>query len=101
VKTVQPDAFVNSVNSIANKRISIHNLGKNRSETARKEIEDKYGLVKAGSTHKQTLHTNLNKALYGKSEAKRTIDNIVGEVMKRYKFSSLTEFNVMFREGKD
>jgi hypothetical protein len=79
------------------KRISIHNLGKNQSETARKEIEDKYGLMKAGSTPKQELHTNLNKAVYGKSETKRTIDNIVGEVMKRYKFSSLTEFNAVLR----
>jgi hypothetical protein len=80
------------------KRISIHNLGKNQSETARKKIEDKYGLVKAGSIPKQELHTNLNKAIYGKSETKRTIDNIVGEVMKRYKFSSLTEFNAVLRQ---
>ncbi|HYF68756.1 MAG TPA: relaxase/mobilization nuclease domain-containing protein [Ohtaekwangia sp.] len=80
------------------KRISIHNLGKNQSETARKEIEDKYGLVKAGSTHKQEIHTNLNRAVYGKTETKRTIDNIVGEVMKRYKFSSLTEFNAVLRQ---
>jgi hypothetical protein len=80
------------------KRISIHNLGKNQSETARKEIEEKYGLVKAGSTTKQELQTNLNKAVYGKSETKRTIDNIVGEVMRRYKFSSLTEFNAVLRQ---
>jgi hypothetical protein len=80
------------------KRISIHNLGKNQSETARKEIEDRYGLVKAGSTLKQEPHTNLNKAVYGKSETKRTIDHIVGEVMKRYKFSSLTEFNAVLRQ---
>jgi hypothetical protein len=80
------------------KRISIHNLGKNQSETARKEIEDEYGLVKAGSTPKQELHTNLNKAVYGESETKRAIDNIVGEVMKRYKFSSLTELNAVLRQ---
>lgn len=80
------------------KRISIHNLGKNQSEVARKEIEEKYGLVKAGSTLKQSLDTNLNKAVYGKSETKKTIDNIVGEVMRRYKFSSLTEFNAVLRQ---
>lgn len=80
------------------KRISIHNLGRNQSEIARKEIEDKYGLVKAGSTAKHELHTNLNKAVYGKSETKRTIDNIVGEVMNRYRFSSLTEFNTVLRQ---
>jgi hypothetical protein len=80
------------------KRISIHNLGKNQSETARKEIEVKYGLVKAGSTPKQELYTNLNKAVYGKSETKRTIDNIVREVIRRYKFSSLTGFNAVLRQ---
>jgi hypothetical protein len=80
------------------KRISIHNLGKNQSETARKEIEGKYGLVKAGSKQNQELDRSLNKAAYGKSETKRTIDNIVGEVMKRYKFSSLTEFNAVLRQ---
>ncbi len=80
------------------KRISIHNLGKNESEIARKEIEQKYGLVKAGSTPKQSLATNLNKAVYGKLETKKTIENIVGEVMKRYKFSSLTEFNAVLRQ---
>ncbi len=80
------------------RRIGTHNLGKNQSEAARKEIEEKYGLVKAGSTPKQSLHTNLNKAVYGKSETKRTLDNIVGEVMRRYKFSSLTEFNAVLRQ---
>lgn len=80
------------------KRISIHNLGKNQSEQARKEIEEKYGLVKAGSTQKQSLNAKLNKVVYGKSETKRTIDNIVGEVMRRYKFSSLTEFNAVLRQ---
>lgn len=47
---------------------------------------------------KQNLHANFNIAVYGKSETKRTIDNIVGEVMRRYKFSSLTEFNAVLRQ---
>jgi hypothetical protein len=80
------------------KRISIHNLGKNQSEIARKEIEEKYGLVKAGSKEKQPLDRCLNKAVYGKSETKRTINNIVGEVMRRYKFASLPELNAVLRQ---
>ena len=80
------------------KRISIHNLGKNQSEQARKEIEEKYGLVKAGSKQKQGFDATLSKAIYGKSETKRTINNIVAEVMKRYKFSSLNEFNAVLRQ---
>ena len=80
------------------KRISIHNLGKNQSETARKEIEEKYGLVKAGSKQKQAFDGCLNKAVYGKSETKRTINNIVHEVMRRYKFASLPELNAVLRQ---
>jgi hypothetical protein len=80
------------------RRISIHNLGKNQSEVARKEIEEKYGLVKAGSTAMQRPHIDLIKAVYGKSETKKTIDNIVSQVMNRYKFSSLTEFNAVLRQ---
>ncbi len=80
------------------KRISIHNLGKNQSEVGRKEIEEKYGLVKAGTSPKQRLNANLDKAVYGKSETKKTIDDIVGKVMKRYKFSSLAEFNAVLRQ---
>jgi len=80
------------------KRISIHNLGRNQSEIARKEIEDKFGLVKAGSKQNQDFDRSLNKAVYGKSETKRTINNIVGEVMRRYRFASLAEFNAVLRQ---
>src|ERR1700761_4948546 len=34
------------------KRIDLHNIGRNQSETARKEIEEKYGLVKADGKKK-------------------------------------------------
>lgn len=44
------------------KRISIHNLDKNHSEQARKEIEEKYGLVKAGSKQEQGFDRTLSKA---------------------------------------
>lgn len=80
------------------KRISIHNLGKNQSEQARKQIEKKYGLVIAGSKQKQGFDSTLKKAIYGKSETKRTINNIVAEVMRRYKFASLIEFNAVLRQ---
>ena len=36
--------------------------------------------------------------MYGKSETKRTIDNIVREVTRRYKFSSLPELNAVLRQ---
>jgi hypothetical protein len=80
------------------KRISIHNLGKNQSEIAGKEIEERFGLVKAGSKEHQAFDRSLNRAVYGKSETKRTINNIVGEVMRRYRFASLAEFNAVLRQ---
>jgi Relaxase/Mobilisation nuclease domain len=80
------------------KRISIHNLGKHQSEQARIEIEEKYGLVKAGSKQKQGFDTTLTKAIYGKSETKRTINNIVAKVMRRYKFASVNELNAVLRQ---
>ena len=79
------------------KRIDLHNIGRNQSETARKEIEEKYGLVKADSK-KTALDwilkpAEINSAIYSKSETKRTISNIVGHVMHHYNFTSLAEYN--------
>jgi hypothetical protein len=44
------------------------------------------------------LVVTLNKAVYGKLETKKTIDSIVSEVIRRYEFSSLTEFNAVLRQ---
>ena len=46
---------------------SINNIGKNQSEQARKEIEKKYGVVKAGSKQKEGFDATFNKAIHGKS----------------------------------
>jgi len=80
------------------KRIDLHNIGRNQSENARKEIEKKYGLVEA-ERKKIAIDwilkpAEINGAVYSKSETKRTISNIVGHVMHHYNFTSLAEFNV-------
>lgn len=82
------------------RRIGTHNLGKNQSEMARKEIEVHFGLVKAQSKPKQDLDflQKLDKAVYGRSETRRTIDNIVGMVMQNYNCTSLIEFNTALRQ---
>lgn len=55
-------------------RISLHNLGKNQSEKARKEIESEFGLIKAESskqTNKLIIDSvNVPKIIYGKWETK-------------------------------
>lgn len=65
-------------------RISTHNIGRNQTEKARKEIEDLYGLVKA-ERQQQLIKPDIKpvypeKAMYGKHETKRTISNIVAAV---------------------
>lgn len=82
------------------RRIGTHNLGRNQSEVARKEIEVQFGLIKAQSKRKQGLYflEKADKALYGRSETKKTIDNIVGMVMRNYNCTSLIEFNTALRQ---
>ena len=83
-------------------RINTHNIGRNQSEKARKEIEQMYGLVKA-ERQQQLLKpgikaVNVEKAIYGKSETKRSISNVVGAVFSQYKFTSLPEFNAALKQ---
>jgi hypothetical protein len=69
------------------RRIGTHNLGKNQSEVARKKIEVQFGLIKAQSKPKQGLdflQKGAAKAVYGRTETKKSIDNIVGMVMRNY-----------------
>ncbi len=81
------------------KRISMHNIGRNQSETARKEIEKEFGLIKADS--KRTLENfnvipvNAQKVIYGKSVTKRAIANVLMMVLNNYKYISLPELNAV------
>jgi hypothetical protein len=83
------------------RRIGTHNLGKNESEMARREIEVQFGLIKAQSKPKRnidSLQKAVDKAVYGKSETKKTIDSIVGMVMRNYNYTSVMEFNAALRQ---
>ncbi len=83
-------------------RINTHNIGRNQSEKARKEIEKQYGLVRA--ERQQQLRNpgikpvDAEKVIYGKSETKRSISNVVGAVLGSYKFCSLPEFNAALKQ---
>lgn len=83
-------------------RINTHNIGRNQSEKARKEIEKTYGLVKA-ERQQQLRSTGIKpveveKVIYGKDETKRSISNVVGTVFSQYKFTSLPEFNAALKQ---
>lgn len=80
-------------------RISMHNLGRNQSEEARKAIEIEFGLVKAEDKKNADLMklqpVNAKKVIYGKAETRRAIANVLGPVINQYRFTSLAELNVV------
>ena len=83
------------------KRINTHNIGRNQSEKARKEIEDRHGLVKAENQKRlnkqKIIPVNVEKVKYGKTETKTSINNVVSAVVNTYLFASLPEFNAILK----
>lgn len=83
-------------------RINTHNIGRNQSEKARKEIEKEFNLVRAENQKqllKQKIHAvNAEKIFYGKTETKRAVTNVVNAVWRTYKYSSLPEFNAILKQ---
>ena len=84
------------------RRIDTQNIGRNQSEKARKEIEETFGLVKAEGSKQQHAYdlkpVNVQKAIYGKTETKRAITNVLEAVLKNYKYSSLPELNAVLQQ---
>ncbi|MFC0773464.1 relaxase/mobilization nuclease domain-containing protein [Terrimonas alba] len=82
------------------KRISLHNLGKNESTKARKEIEIAYKLVRAeqqADQNKEINPVNVERVKYGKSPTKRAITNVLDAVLPTYKYASLAELNAVLK----
>lgn len=81
------------------KRIDLHLLGIRKSEPARKEIEEMFGLVKAeGRKQKEQFSLNpidVGKVQYGKAESKKAINTVLNKVLLDYKYSSLPELNAI------
>lgn len=81
-------------------RIETQNIGKERSEPARKAIEEKYGLVKAEDHKKQVFNLKpieATKVMYGKTETKRAISAVLDSVLLQYKYTSLPELNALLQ----
>lgn len=82
--------------------INTHNIGRDVSNPARKEIEQMFGLVVADD-HKQKeafrlQPLNAQKVLYGRSETKRAITNVLDAVLDTYKYTSLSELNAVLKQ---
>lgn len=82
--------------------ISLHNIGRDKSEPARKLIEKKFHLVAAESKKFKQEATikaaDLDKAKYGLSSTKRQISNVLSAVFGEYKYTSLNEFNAVLNQ---
>jgi hypothetical protein len=79
-------------------RIELNNIGKLKSEPARKGIEIDFGLVQATSKkndYEQIENLKIKPIAYGATDTKRAITNIVTEVTKSYKYTSLPELNAI------
>lgn len=83
------------------RRIPLNNIGRERSEPARREIEVDFNLVKADGrkiNSEAIKAADLSRAVYGKSETKRSISNIVSAVSRSYKFTSIHELNAVLKQ---
>lgn len=84
------------------KRIDLHHLGIRKSEPARKAIEKEFGLVAAEAQKKQENYklkpVSVSKALYGKSQTKMAIQNVLEAVLSQYKYASLPELNAVLKQ---
>lgn len=80
-------------------RIDTHNIARDHSEPARKAIEENYNLVRA-ENKKQTAEktpAQLVKAVYGKSDTKRAIANVLKQVLNVYNYTTLAELNAVLK----
>jgi hypothetical protein len=83
-------------------RIKLHNIGRNQSEKARKEIEHEFKLVKAQREQLKQAYelkpVHVQKVQYGRSETKQAITNVLDVILPTYKYASLPELNAVLKE---
>ncbi|QXV66849.1 relaxase/mobilization nuclease domain-containing protein [Mucilaginibacter sp. 21P] len=77
-------------------RISLHNLGKTRSEEARKAIEVEFGLIKAEAAS-QINKPKIEPVIYGQGSSKKAVEQVVRTVVNDYRFTSLPELNAILQ----
>jgi hypothetical protein len=83
-------------------RIEMNNIGRNQSEQARKAIEKEFGLVSAEAQKKQEQYrltpVSAPKVMYGKSQTKMAIQNVLEAVLNQYRYTSLPELNAVLKQ---
>ncbi len=84
------------------KPINLHNIARDKSEPARKQLEEQYGLIPAqGRTQfldSLPLSPIPSAAQYGQMDTKAEITRYVGLITRSYVFTTLDEFNAILRQ---
>jgi len=84
------------------KWIDLHHLAIRKSESARKIIENDFGLMAAETQKKQEQYQikpiSVSKALYSKSQTKMAIQNVLEAVVSQYRYASLHELNAVLKQ---
>lgn len=83
------------------KAINLHNIGRTRSEAARKQIEIEFSLVRAEERERQAFElkpATLSILQYGKAETKQAISHVLQSVIKGYNYTSLAELNAVLSQ---
>lgn len=82
-------------------RIDMHNIGKNQSETTRRELETRFGLVPAQGAEKNSEEAlrpiAAERVKYGVSQTRQALANVLNTVLPNYNFGSLAELNAVLR----
>ncbi|MFP9117706.1 relaxase/mobilization nuclease domain-containing protein [Flavobacterium sp. RNTU_13] len=95
-----PHLHITTINVQANgKRIAMNNIGRDKSEPARKEIEQSFNLVKA-EDHKKIFYRPepvSTRVQYGKAETKKAIESTLMYVINNYRYTSLPELNAVLK----
>lgn len=82
--------------------INLHNIGREMSEPARKQIEKDFNLVvaqrKKYKPQPSIKAVNPEVINYGHIPTKRAINNVVNAVVETYKFTSVAEFNTVLKQ---
>ena len=83
-------------------RIDMNNIGRNQSEQARKAIEKEFALINAEAQKKQEQYrlnpVSATKVMYGKSQTKMAIQNVLEAVLNQYRYTSLPELNAVLKQ---
>ena len=82
------------------KTINLHNLVQRKSEPARKNIEEQYQLIKAEGRKQSEgiVAVEIKQTVYGKTETKQAIAQIVRSVVDGYRFTNFEEYALILKQ---